>query len=473
MRNATTRRPRPQHRPSARRSPALVESFERRILMAIDVAIGTGTPVNSVTFTDADGTVGVVRVAGGAATVTLDGTGLAQSTTGRAVAVTGTNVAMTNIVITGANPSVTVTGTGTTGNGLLTLPAVSAAGPVRSFSGRQVDFTGAATFSDGIGKLELARAQNATITINRSGQARLQDASATILFIQDTSITSQQPFRQFRTGNWQAGGGRLDELIAPRINVLQSGGDINANLSVSGAGQAVGRPVLGNVLVLGGLNSGTWNVAGKTSRIGVGGVASTWVGTFGDVANFTARGGLSGSLTADSINALNAESMTNAVIRLNRPFAPGARSTALNRLNVRGAVTNADIRANSNIGTVSAASMTGSTIFAGVNAGGGGGGRNLPTAATAFVSAASIRNVTIRNRGTTPAFIDTNIAASDLGRMNLGAVQVSNSGRAFGLAAQTVRSVSALGANATPIRGTQLTEPTESIDATDFEVRVF
>ena len=454
-----------------RRSPSSsqVESFERRILFAIDVSIGTGNPAQTVSFTDADGTVATIHAAGGAATVTFDGTGVASSTTGRAATVTGTNVTMTNLVITGTNPSVTVRTAG--GDGRVSLGGLSAAGPVRTFSGRGVDFTGAATLSNGIGKLELSRAQAATITINRSGQARLQDASATILAVQDTTIASQQPFRLLRVGGWAAGiPGQPDSITTPRINVLQSGTDFNADVTLSGNGQVVGRPVLGNARVLGALALGAWNVAGKTSRVAAGSVGSNWSGTFGDVANFTTAGDLAGNITADSINVLNANTITNAEVTLNRPFAQGPRATALNRLNVRGAISNADIRTTANIGTVSAASITGSTIFAGVN----GGGSNLPTAATDFANAATIRNVTIRNRGTTPAFVDTNIAASGLGRMNLGAVQVSNGGQPFGLAALAVQSLSAVRTDTgAPVRGARLTDPADGLDLVDFKVRIF
>jgi hypothetical protein len=175
-------------------------------------------------------------------------------------------------------------------------------------------------------------------------------------------------------------------------------------------------------------------------------------------------GDLAGSWTANSINALS--SITGAAITLNEPFA--ARATGLNRLAVRGAISGANIRANADIGTVSAASIIGSTIYAGVTS----PGNNLPATAAAFVNAATIRNVTIRNRTTTPAFADSNIAASTIGRANLGLVQIANAAEEFGLAAQTVRSLSAV-AGTTAVRESQMDEPAESLDLTDFDVRIF
>ena len=129
---------------------------------------------------------------------------------------------------------------------------------------------------------------------------------------------------------------------------------------------------------------------------------------------------------------------------------------------------NTRVRSAGDIGTVTAASITGSRIYAGIQ----GGNPNLPNSAADFDGVSTIRNVSIRNRLPTAAFADSNIAASTLGRINLGTVQTSNGGNAFGLAAQTINSISAVNAGA-PIRGAHLTEPTQSLDFTDFHVRIF
>jgi hypothetical protein len=456
-----------------RNTPArvVVESFERRLLFAIDVTIGTGSPSQTLTFTDGDGTVAQIRASGGTATITFDGNPVSQSTSGRLTTVTGTGVTMTNMVLAGANPNVGVRTT--SGNGTATLGGLSSQPPVRAFSGRGVVLTGPAALQNGIGRLELAGVQGTTLTINRSGEALLQDASITLLSVTDTTITSQQPMRQLRVGNWSAGvPGVLDSVTTPRINVLQCGGDFNAGVTLSGNGQVVGRPVLGNAKVLGALASGTWNVAGKTSRVAAGSVGSDWSGRFGDVASFATAGDLSGSLTADSIKSLSAGTLTNAQIDLNRAFA--ARATALNRLNVRGAITGTRVRSDADIGTVSAASITGSSIFAGVaNGGGGGAARSLPIDATAFVNAATIKSVTIRTRGT-PSFVGSNIVASTLGRINGGTIDVNNGGTPYGLAAQTIGSLSGQRNDTGESRHVAgLTDPSDTIVVGDFQARVF
>ena len=456
---------RSSHR-SAGRQVSVVEKFESRVLMAIDVAIGTGAPARSAVFTDADGTIAQIRVAGGAATITFDGPVVSQSTSGGVTTVTGTGVTMTNLVVSGTNPGVNITTRG--GDGRVTLGGMSAAGPVNAVSGRGVVLGGVTTLSNGIGRLDLAGAQGATITINRGAEARFQDASLSLGDVVDTSITSQQPFRQMRVASWAAGSAAVDQVTTPRINTIQSAGDFAANVALSGNGQVVGRPVLSNARIGGGLTGGAWNVAAKTGSVSAGSVGAGWSGTFTDVANFRVLGDLAGDVTANTINSLSAASMTGAEVRSTQPFA--ATATGLNRINVRGAISNANIRADSNIGTVTAGSITGSRIYAGVTNQGGQGGRALPADTTRFASASTIRGVGVRGRGT---FADTNIAAATLGRMSLGAVNVLNGGTPFGLAALEVRSVNALGLNGNPIRGARLTEPTQSIKDGDFEVRVF
>lgn len=458
------RRNHPSKQTRARGRVGLVESFERRMLLAIDVPVGVGADARSVTFTDADGTAAVIRVAGGAATVTFDGTNLASAPSGTAVTVTGTNVVMTNLVITGPNPNVTVTTAG--GDGSVTLGGMSAAGPVNGFRGPGVVLGGTTTLANGIGRLDLGGTQGATINITRGGQARLQDAAVNIGTAQDTSISSQQPLSQLRVGSWTAGvPGQPDGITTPRINTIQSAGDFAASISLSGNGQAVGRPILGNVRVAGALAGGTWDVDGRASRVAAGSVAPGWAGVFGDVSSFAVTNDFAGTLTADSINALSAGSITNADITLNRPSTP--RATALNRLAVRGAIAGTDVRATADIGSVSAASITGSTIYAGLTAPGGA----LPSVPPAGDT--TIKNVTITSRGSTPAFVDSNIAARTLGRISLGVVQVSNAGEPFGLAALSLRALSAVGAAGAPIREANLTDQADSFVQSDFAVRIF
>ena len=240
-------------------------------------------------------------------------------------------------------------------------------------------------------------------------------------------------------------------------------------MAINGNGVAVGRPLLANARVLGPVGAGTWNVGGKTARMSLGSTASQWTGNFGDVAGFVVAGDLSGTLSADSIRTLSAGTLTNADVFLNRPAAP--RALGLGRLAARGAITDTLVRANADIGTVTAAALVGTSLCAGVT----GMERGvLPAGPSDFFAPSSIRAVSLRGgAAATPTFVAGIIAAQNLGRLSLGSVNVNNGGAAFGVAADTVASLAGVTTDGAPIRGARLDQPSQSVDLTDFEVRVF
>ena len=120
-----------------------------------------------------------------------------------------------------------------------------------------------------------------------------------------------------------------NSITTLRVNTLQSAGDFASDLALSGNGQAVGAPVLGNTRVGGALAAGDWNVAGKTVRVAAGSVGNGWSGTFGNLASLAVAGDLAGDVTADSINSVAANTMTGARITLNQAFSAPRRPVAL------------------------------------------------------------------------------------------------------------------------------------------------
>jgi cyclophilin family peptidyl-prolyl cis-trans isomerase len=430
------------------------------------VGVGQGANAQVVNFTDSDGTVASVSIRGGTGTLSFDGQNITQSTVGRAVTVGGTNLKLINIALAGTRPSVNVRTTSGGGDNLVNIGGFTADGPVGGIVGRTVQLGGTSTFSNAIGKLDVGGTQNATITINRSGAAGFTEPSITIGSAVDTDITSQAPLK-LRLNSWGGTDGNADTITAPAVRSLTVNGNFTGDLDVSGNGQRVGSPALTNARVAGALGAGTWTV-GKASRVSAGSVAADWAGTFADVASFAVAGDLAGDITANSVNSLTAGSITGSNIRLN--LAPATKAVGLGRLTSRGAITNSLVRSTASIGTVTAGAINGSSIYAGVTATEGG---FLPTAVGDFASASSIRGVTVRNGGTAAGFVNSDIAAATLGRMSLGVVQVDNAGVPFGLAADTVLSLSAIGAGGAPIRTGLLTDAAQSLDVTDFEVRVF
>ena len=79
--------------------------------------------------------------------------------------------------------------------------------------------------------------------------------------------------------------------------------------------------------------------------------------------------------------------------------------------------------------------------------------------------------MTVKGSGGAPTFVGSNIAAPVLGRLSLGTIQVGNAAVPFGVAGDTIASVTGTGDG--PIKLARLTDPAQSTTQQEFEVRVF
>ena len=438
------------------------ETFDVRVGFT-DVTVGEGSPTRSVTYTDADGTVGVVTVTGGSATLSFGGTGITQ-TPGRNLAVAGTAVELDLVTATGGTPSITVRGRGGADQRLVVNGV--GGGAVRGFVGREVILRGRSDLAGGIGRLDVFQTEDAEITIGAPADPRLRPV-ITLVAANDTDIVSAAAIQSLRFNAWTSDptGPEPDGIAAPSIGSLQSGGDFAGTLTLSNPGSA---DALGSARIAG-VAGGAWTVAGSGGSVSVGATAPTWAATFGGAVRSLAVGGdLAGAFSAVSLGSLRVGSMTGANVALAQAGTAGA--VALGSLNSRGAITNSNIRASAGeILSISALSVANSTIYAGVGPNEGAG---LPDAAADFIAPAVIRSVTVRNRAA-PSFVGSDIAARTLGRMSLGVVQTANGGVPFGLAAETIASVAAADAAGARIRYARLDDPADSRESADFKVRVF
>ena len=127
--------------------------------------------------------------------------------------------------------------------------------------------------------------------------------------------------------------------------------------------------------------------------------------------------------------------LTSSTIDITQAF--GVSGKALNSFTVNGAVSGLTLIAQTSMNSITVGSISGSTIFAGVST-----GTTLPAAPGDFANNASIGSVTVRSKA--PAgFASTNIAARQLGKLALGSIQTANGGVAFGIAANTIASLTA------------------------------
>jgi hypothetical protein len=135
------------------------------------VRIGDGEN-RSVTFTDADGTVGTITLTGGGS-ATVRFTGAEAQKTGRlgSVRVTGSDVRMARIEAIGTGPLTRLNIRTTGGNGTVDLGGATADGPLAVFGGRGVNATGTLDFNGRVGAAAFRDVSAATITA--SGITRL------------------------------------------------------------------------------------------------------------------------------------------------------------------------------------------------------------------------------------------------------------------------------------------------------------
>lgn len=445
------------------RTGAIVEDSFVVEVGLVDVAVGQGVAARTVTYTDADGTVGVVKVNGGIATLTFGGTGVTTTATGSRVAVTGTGIELKSITSNGGAPAVVVRGKGGADQKLV-IDGING-GAFRSFAGREVILRGTSNIAQGIGRLDVFQTQDAEITIGGSADGRLFPV-ITLAGAQDTDIVSAVPIKSLKFGSWTSVDPDSDSIVAPAVGNMQSGGDFSGALTITGAATANTL----NKVRINGATTGAWSVPGIVGNVSLGATSAAWVANFtGPIKMLAVGGDLAGTLNAASIRSLRAATVSGATLTLIQPTAPGA--LALNSLNVKGAIANSNIRATaSDIGTVNAGSIVNSTIYAGVNP---AAGTSLPDTPDDFVVPTTvIRSVNVRNR-TSASFVNSSIAAGTLVRMNLGVINVNNGGVPFGLAALSTGSVAASDAAGTRIRYIRLAEPADSKQLTDFNVRVF
>jgi hypothetical protein len=147
-----------------------------------------------------------------------------------------------------------------------------------------------------------------------------------------------------------------------------------------------------------------------------------------------------------------AGALTNSDITLSAPFVPLV--PALGNLSVRGAITDSTISTVGNIGSIKAASLVNSEIYAGI-----AGTDRFPSVAADFANEAMLSRLTLKAPLGTASFDNSVVAANNMGRINLGLIDTDNGGVPFGVAADVIASLSGSNAAAQRLRLLALDNP--------------
>lgn len=350
---------------------------------SLNVTLGVGG-AQTATFTDADGTVGTITIKGpGTATVGFSGTGLAQTARKGRITVTGANTAVATIAVTGTTAKTSVTISGKGGNKTVDVGGLTTDGALSSLSARAASLSGNLSIAGGAAKVDLGSATDSTIGLG--GAANGRQPALTFGTLTGTSITSTAPIKSL-SATAVASGQATGTISAPSVGSISTRNDFAGNLSLTGG-----------------------------------------------VKKFAVGGNLAGNITAQTIPSLSVKgNVSGATVTVTQPFAGKGRS--LGSVKVGGGINNSTFRVSGNVGSVSAQSLSASTIYAGVAD--SVAATTLPAGVGDFASQATIASVSVR-----ASTAGSNIAAFNLGKLALGQVNTSNGGTLFGLAGDKAAAV--------------------------------
>jgi peptidyl-prolyl cis-trans isomerase A (cyclophilin A) len=319
-----------------------------------NVPLGAGG-AKSLTYKDADGTVGVVTLKGaGSAVVSFDGSGFSQISTPKGVTMDGTGLGISYISTSSTTAGSTLTITTSGGTKAIDVGGITT-DALKSITGKGVTLTGSLISSATIGTLDLAGATGGTIT-------------------------------------------------ATSLGTVAVSGAFSDNLSLGGAGLDLSKFTAGSI------TGGTWTIGGSGGAIS-GGSTNGWSTTFaGAVKTLTIAGNANGVITAGSIATFTVKgALNNSQVHLT------GSGNDLNKLAITGALSGSVINSIGGIGAITAAAFTNGEVYAGV--GSLSDGLALPSVAADFAATASIGSIKLKSSFSNSDIAAANIGVLTLGTL--------------------------------------------------------
>jgi hypothetical protein len=212
--------------------------------------------INELDFSAAQ-RLSFVDAGGNAVLITMSGPGSGQ------VFFAGPgNADVAQIILSGTTPASALTinagGVGTT------IASLTASGPLKSISGKNVDLAGAMTLAGALPKLTL-RSASGSIVLNAPGAA---PASITLAEATNLTITSASPIKLVKVNDWLDTDATPDVITAPSVSAVSVKGVMAAGVNVQ---------TLGKMTVGGPLFDAEVRAAGAIGSIVVGSIARSGV----------------------------------------------------------------------------------------------------------------------------------------------------------------------------------------------------
>jgi hypothetical protein len=421
------------------------------VTVSVGVAVAPGTVgANRIlSWTDGDSTAATFILTRGTAQVFFTGTGSVSTRAGRAT-ISGAVGDVSGITLTGTTAASSLILRGVGGDGLIKVGGVDGSGgSLGAMIAPAANLTGSINIA-GLSVFQFGHIGAAQVHIGggiATGPALLGGSVA------DSSIQSDASIRLLKVTSFTTAAGTSSTISAPSIGTLLSLGEFNASLGLTGA--PAPAATLGVARVVGAVSGGTWNIAGRTGTIVAGSVAAGWSGNIeGALGAMTIlSGGFASNLTAGSVGSIvvlgdftgDLTTSNAAVLRVTGAMngstltftGPAGGGLSLNALVVGGAITNTTLTTAGDVGAIVGSSLIGSTLDIGTDAG----------VSFGSVTAANIGSHTLRSLRLTShaagAFADSTVIANTISSAVIGDVTTTNGGTPEGLAAHSLRTLSA------------------------------
>ncbi|MFG0251501.1 MAG: CARDB domain-containing protein, partial [Phycisphaerales bacterium JB038] len=335
-----------------------------------------------------------------------------------------------------------VTMTGTTANSTLKVNSkghdfnihdIHVTGDLKDVNSKNATLTGNLIIEGGVARLRMGDIDD-DHTISIGGSANAAPVKMQFGHVTDLVLNSASPISQLKVLSWTDSDATPDRIIAPWLGKLQIAGDAAVGLQLSGDGAS--GATLANAKIGGDLIGGAWNITGTVGNITAGAAAADWSASIsGKVSKARFNGDVNGDFSALSVAKLDIRGhLTGANLRLNPTVdGPTTSTTVLGNLKVTGWLDDSQVRAFGDIGKVTLGGMRDSNLFAGV--------RNYVTGlvsnAGEFSHESSIAGVAIKGiAGSDHSYLNSNIAAHLLSKVQVRNCQTNNGGTSFGIAAR-------------------------------------
>jgi hypothetical protein len=385
----------------------VAESLEERRLFVTEVGV---TPlVDTVRFTDSDGTVSTISVRGGTGNLRFIAD-LVPMQKGRTVTLPAATD-LQSITLAPSQPggtiqSISIRAKG--GDGFMNLPQTTINGSLGLFGAKSARLGGTLTIQGACGRFLLGEAADGSSVTFAGG-------------VQQVSVS----------------------------------GDCFADLTINGnrAIDSVTRIVIRSSV------RGMWDVDVPVGSVFAGDFEDDWEGDFDDLGSLRSGGDFRGSVSGLSIVGIYARGDFTGSVSANsmRGMYVGGDMTntnlgflgepededdyALEYLTVKGVIDGCVFSSIGSLGDVKAACIKGSIFFAGINAEGLSANNRIPSTPQNFERNTEVRSIKISARSAL-GFSDNVIAAKVLGKLNLGRVFTLNGGQEFGFGTTMVESAS-------------------------------